>query len=78
MKQVLQQVNINNYNRHLCRVRLIVSGVCADLLNSSQALELGGAEVVLLLEGCSLQHEMLLLSSIHLLQVLCCCVRLSV
>lgn len=43
----------------------------ADLLYSSQA------EAVLLLEGCSLQHQMLLLSCIHLLQVLCCCVGLS-
>lgn len=71
-KACMQQVNIN------CTVRLIVWWVFADLLYSSQALELSSAEVVLLLEGCGLQHEMLLLSGIHLLQVLCCCVRLSV
>lgn len=39
----------------------------ADLLHGSQALELGGAEAVLLLERGGLQHQMLLLSGIHLL-----------
>lgn len=41
------------------------------LLHSRQALELGAAEV-LLLEGGRLQHEMLLLRRVHLLQVLSC------
>lgn len=39
------------------------------LLHCCQALELCAAEV-LLLQGCCLQHEVLLLGSIHLLQVL--------
>lgn len=50
----------------------------ADLLNCSEALQLGGAEAVLLLQGRSLQHQMLLLSGVHLLEVLSCSVWLSV
>lgn len=41
------------------------------LLHSRQALELGAAEV-LLLKCCRLQHEVLLLCRVHLLQVLGC------
>lgn len=41
----------------------------SHLLHRRQALELGAAEV-LLLQGCRLQHEVLLLGCIHLLQVL--------
>lgn len=40
----------------------------ADLLRGGQALQLSRAEAVLLLE--SLQHQVLLLSGVHLLQVL--------
>lgn len=40
------------------------------LLHCRQALELRTAEVVLLLQGRRLQHEVLLLCSVHLLQVL--------
>lgn len=50
---------------------------CPYLLNSGQALELGAGEV-LLLECSRLQHEVLLLSRVHLLQVLCCRVGLPV
>lgn len=38
-------------------------------LNGSQALELGAAEV-LLLEGRRVQHQVLLLRGVHLLQIL--------
>jgi hypothetical protein len=47
------------------------------LLHSCQALELCAAEV-LLLQGCCLQHEVLLLCGIHLLQILSCCAGLPV
>lgn len=77
LKHSLKQVNKNN-NDYLYTVRTNLSSLFADLLYSSQTLELSGAEAVLLLECCSLQHQMLLLSSVHLLQVLCCRVRLSV
>lgn len=50
---------------------------CPYLLNSSQALELGAGEVLLLERG-RLQHEVLLLCRVHLLQVLCRCVGLPV
>lgn len=42
---------------------------CPYLLDSSQALELGAGEV-LLLECSRLQHEVLLLCRVHLLQIL--------
>lgn len=48
------------------------------LLHCRQALELRTAEVVLLLQGCRLQHEVLLLCSVHLLQVLRSCTGLPV
>lgn len=44
------------------------SSMLADLLRGGQALQLSRAEAVLLLE--SLQHQVLLLSGVHLLQVL--------
>jgi len=44
--------------------------VFAHLLRGGQALQLSVAEVVLLLEGGGLQHQMLLLRGVHLLQVL--------
>lgn len=47
------------------------------LLHGCQALELGAAEV-LLLQGCRLQHEVLLLGRVHLLQVLGRCAGLPV
>lgn len=50
----------------------------ADLLHGGQALKLRRAQAVLLLQGSCLQHQMLLLGGVHLLQVLRCCVRLSV
>lgn len=50
---------------------------CPYLLNSGQALELGAGEVLLLERG-RLQHEVLLLCRVHLLQVLCCRVGLPV
>lgn len=49
----------------------------SHLLHGRQALELGAAEV-LLLERCSLQHEVLLLGGVHLLQVLSSRAGLSV
>ena len=49
----------------------------SHLLHGRQALELGAAEV-LLLQGRRLQHEVLLLGCIHLLQVLGCCAGLPV
>lgn len=80
---ILRHVTFTSGNRS--NVIIILSGTSsfiwwlfADLLYSSQALELSRAQAVLLLEGGRLQHQMLLLSSVHLLQVLCCCVRLSV
>lgn len=50
---------------------------CPYLLDSGQALELGAGEVLLLERG-RLQHEVLLLCRVHLLQVLRCCVGLPV
>lgn len=47
------------------------------LLHGRQALELGTGEVLLLQRG-RLQHQVLLLRGVHLLQVLCRCVGLPV
>lgn len=52
-------------------------GCQAGLLHGRQALELGTGEVLLLQRG-RLQHQVLLLRGVHLLQVLCRCVGLPV
>lgn len=49
-----------------------------DLLHTGKPLELSVAQLLLLLEGCCLKHEVLLLGCIHLLQVLGCRAGLSV